>query len=186
MSAQPSEIIGRDDEGRQARRQARSWDIVIPRRLMDSWTSGTAQVGRRSSGGDENQVLAGDAMSLARISVTVAAGLATAVTAGHAVATNTSSAAPALASSLGRLISRIRSVIRHRPVLGRSQRSDPHFSTYTIGVFRRSRARMAQLGPRRAAKAWCAVPMSNMPLQLTRACQLSVDGQRAGAARPLR
>ena len=27
---------------------------------------------------------------------------------------------------------------------------------------------------------------SNMPLQLTRACQLSVDGQRAGAARPLR
>ena len=36
---------------------------------------------------------------------------------------------------------------------------------------------------RRAAKARCAVPMSNMPLQRTKACQLSVDGQRAGAAR---
>jgi hypothetical protein len=28
--------------------------------------------------------------------------------------------------------------------------------------------------------------LSNMPLKLTRACQLSVDLQRAGAARPLR
>jgi hypothetical protein len=36
---------------------------------------------------------------------------------------------------------------------------------------------------RRTAKARCAVPMSNMPLQRTKACQLSVDGQRAGAAR---
>ena len=38
---------------------------------------------------------------------------------------------------------------------------------------------------RHRSPAWdrCAVPMSNMPLQRTKACQLSVDGQRAGAAR---
>ena len=133
-----------------------------------------------------NQLLAGIAMSLARIPVTVTAGLVTAITAGHAIATNTSGSVSAPASSLGRLISRTRSARRQRLALGRSQRRDPGLATNAIGGFRKPRGRRTQRRPRKAAKARCAVPMSNMPLQRTKACQLSVEGQRAGAARLMR
>ena len=113
----------------------------------------------------QKPALGDDAISLSRIPVTAAAGLVTAITAAHKVATNASGSASAPTSSLGRLISRTGSSIRHRPVLGRSQRRDPDLTPNTIGVFPKSRKRKTQTGPRRAAKARCAVPMSNMPLQ---------------------
>ncbi len=166
-----------------AKPTTRRCDNVILRRLIGSWTSGTAQVGRRSSGGDENLPLVDDGMLTASISVTAAAGLVPIVTAGHAVATNTTSSAPEPISSLGRLISRTPSAETRRPALGRNQRRDPDPSTNTIRVFRKCRRLAAHRCRRNPVSVRCAVPMSNMPLQLTRAGQLSVDGQRAGAAR---
>ena len=133
------------------------------------WTSGTAQVGRRSSADDVNQLSAGEAISLARIPVTVAAGLVTAVTTAHAVATNTSGSVSAPASSLGRLISRTRPVETRQPVLGRNQRHDPDPSTNTIRVFRKYRRLAAYRCRRNPVPARFAVPMSNMPMKRTKA-----------------
>jgi hypothetical protein len=56
-------------------------------------------------------------------------------------------------------------------------------STNTIEVQRNFGWGIGQRRQRSPAWARCAVPMSNMPLQRTKACQLSVDDCPAGAAR---
>jgi hypothetical protein len=96
-------------------------------------------------------------------------GLVAAVAAGHAVATNTTGSASAPASPLGRLISRTRSARQQRPALGRSQRSDPDPSTNAIRIFRKSWRLTVRRCRRKPVSAGCAVPMSNMPLQRTKA-----------------
>jgi len=56
-------------------------------------------------------------------------------------------------------------------------------STWQIACYEISaRERVSPILQRRKSQ----MTLANMPLQLTRACQLSVDGQRAGAARLIR